>query len=206
MVAELQVAVDEADLAAELAVQRDRRVDRDRRRAHAALRTVEGVHAPERRPREHQLLGREAGEQALDPREQLRRVERLDQVVVCAGAHAADLLLHLAFAVSMMIGMWLPLGLLGPDLLGDLVAVELGEHDVEQDHVRQLGAPQPESLGTVDRADDLVALLLQRVLQQSLDIGIVIDHEDLGGHQSSPAFKRGDSVRRRASSPAAPRL
>ena len=54
MVAELQVAVDQADLAAELAVEGDRRVDRDRRGAHAALRAVEREHAPERRPGEHQ--------------------------------------------------------------------------------------------------------------------------------------------------------
>jgi hypothetical protein len=41
VVAELEVGVDERDLAAELAMQGDRRVDRDRRRADAALGAVE---------------------------------------------------------------------------------------------------------------------------------------------------------------------
>ena len=76
-------------------------------------------------------------------------MERLDQVVVGAGPQPADLLLDL------------PLGgehddrdvaggaFLGPDLRRDLVAVELGQHDVEQDQVGRLGAPQPEALGAV---------------------------------------------------------
>ena len=97
VVAELEVAVDEGDLAAELAVERDRGVDRDRRRADAALGAVEREDPPERRPgRASASLRREPGEQALDPGQQLGRVERLDQVVVGAGPQAADLLLDLA--------------------------------------------------------------------------------------------------------------
>ena len=57
VVAELQVGVDEADLAAELAMERDRRVDRDRRRAHAALGAVEREHPAERRAGEQRLRG-----------------------------------------------------------------------------------------------------------------------------------------------------
>ena len=41
VVAELEVAVDQRDLAAELAMERDGRVDRDRRRADTALGAVE---------------------------------------------------------------------------------------------------------------------------------------------------------------------
>ena len=106
-----------------------------------------------------------------------------------------------------MIGMWLPSPSSARIFWRDLVAVELRQHHVEQDQVGQLRGPQPESLGTVDRADDLVAFLLQRVLQESLHIWVVIDHEDLGGHQSSPAFKRGDTrAAGSVSCPAAPRL
>ena len=50
VVAELEVAVDEADLAAELAMERDRGVDRDRRRPDAALGAVEREDPAERRP------------------------------------------------------------------------------------------------------------------------------------------------------------
>jgi hypothetical protein len=96
VVAELEVAIDQADLAAELAMQRDGGVDRDGRRAHAALRAVEREDPAHRRAGQQRLARREPGEQALDPREQLGRVERLDEVVVGARAQAADLLLDLA--------------------------------------------------------------------------------------------------------------
>ena len=83
-----------------------------------------------------------------------------------------------------MIGTWRGRALLGPDLRRDLVAVELGQHDVEQDQVGRLGAPEPEAFRAVDGDDDLVALLLQRVLEQALDVWVVVDDEDLGRHQS----------------------
>ncbi len=185
VVAELQVAIDQCDLAPELAMERDRGVDRDGRRPHPALGAVERQGATERRPGEQRFARCEAGEQALDPGQQLRRVERLDEVVVGARAQAADLLLDL------------PLGgehddrnvaggaLLGPDLGRDLVAVELGQHDVEQDQVGRLGSPQAESLRAIGRDDDVVAFLLERVLQEPLYVRVVVDDEDLGRHQSS---------------------
>ena len=85
----------------------------------------------------------------------------------------------------MMIGTWLELPSSRPDLRRDLVAVELGQDDVEQDQVGRLRPPQPETFGAVTRDDDLVALLLERVLQETLDIRVVVDDKDLGRHQSS---------------------
>src|SRR4029078_10009870 len=67
----------------------------------------------------------------------------------------------------------------------DLVAVELGQHDVEQNQVGRLGPPQAESLRAIGRDNDAVTLLLERVLQESLYVRVVIDDEDLGRHQSS---------------------
>ena len=112
-------------------------------------------------------------------------MERLDEVVVGAGAQAADLLLHLALGGEHDDRDVGRAALLAPDLGRDLVAIELGQHDVEEDQVGRLGAPQPEALRPIARDDDVVALLLQRVLQESLDIRVVIDDEDLGRHQSS---------------------
>ena len=112
-------------------------------------------------------------------------MERLDEVVVGAGAQAADLLLDLALGGEHDDRDVAGAALLGPDLGRDLVAVELGQHDVEQDQVGRLGAPQAESLRAIGRDDDVVALLLERVLQESLDVRVVIDDEDLGRHQSS---------------------
>ena len=185
VVAELQVAVDEADLAAELAVERDGGVDGDGRRPDAALGAVEREDPAERRACQEHVARREAGQQALDPGQQLRRVERLDQVVVGTGAEALDLLLDLALGGQHDDRDVGRLALLRPDLGRDLVAVQLGQHHVEEDQVRPLGAPQPEAFGTIRRHDDVVALLLQGVLQQPLDIRVVIDDQDLGRHQSS---------------------
>ena len=50
VVAELEVRVHEADAPAELALEGDGHVDRDRGRPHAALGAVEGEHAAEGRP------------------------------------------------------------------------------------------------------------------------------------------------------------
>ena len=185
VVAELEVAIDQRDLPAELAMERDRRVDRDRRGPHTALGAVEGEDATERRPGEQRLAWREPREQALDPGQQLRRVERLDEVVVGSGAQAADLLLDLPLGGEHDDRDVAGAALLGPDLGRDLVAVELGQHDVEKDQVGRLGTPQAESLRAIGRDDDVVALLLERVLQESLYVRVVIDDEDLCRHQSS---------------------
>jgi hypothetical protein len=112
-------------------------------------------------------------------------VERLDEVVVRAGAQAPDLLLDLALGREHDDRDVAGAALLGPDLRRHLVAVELGQHDVEEDQVGRLGAPQPEAFGAVPGDDDLVALLLERVLQESLDVRVVVDDEDLCGHPSS---------------------
>ena len=78
------------------ALERDRRVDRDRRRADAALGAVVGVDAAHRRPADERLARREARDERLHPGEQLGRVERLDEVVVGARPQRADLALHVA--------------------------------------------------------------------------------------------------------------
>jgi hypothetical protein len=171
-------------------MQRDRRVDRDRRRADAALGAIEGERAAERRPGEQGLLGRETGEQALDPGEQFGRMERFDQVVVGTGTQATDLLLDLALGGEHDDRDVAGAPLLCPDLRRHLVAVELGEHDVEEDEIGRLGAPQAESFRAVRRDDDVVALLLEGVLQEPLHIRVVVDDEDLGRHQSSTGLAR----------------
>jgi hypothetical protein len=109
-------------------------------------------------------------------------MERLDQIVVGAGAQAPDLLLDLPLGGEhddrdVRVGR-----LLGPDFRGHLVAVEVRQHHVQEDQVGRLGAPQPEPLGAIGCGDDVVALLLERVLQETLDIRVIIDDEDLGRH------------------------
>ena len=57
MVTELEVGVHQRDLATELAMERDRRVDRDGRRADTALGAVERERPAGRRPGQERLLG-----------------------------------------------------------------------------------------------------------------------------------------------------
>ena len=115
----------------------------------AALGAVEGQDAAHRRPRQQGVPRREARQQALDAGQQLGRVERLDEVVVGTGAQAADLLLHLALGGEHDDRDVRGAALLAADLGRDLVAVELGQLDVEQDQVRRLGAPQAEAFRAV---------------------------------------------------------
>src|SRR6185437_4035012 len=88
---------------------------------------------------------------------------------------------------------------------------ELGQHDVEQDQLGVLAAPELVALRPVRGGDDLVALLLERVLQQALDVGIVIDDEDLGhallyrgeARPGRPEYSARPSRRRSGRQPAA---
>jgi len=120
-------------------------------------------------------------------------VERLDQVVVRPGPQAADLLLHLALGREHDDRDVTRGSLLRPDLRGHLVAIELREHHVEQDEGRRILRPELEALGTVAGDDDFVALLLEREAQEALDVRVVVDDEDLGGHPTSlvPRVPRG---------------
>jgi hypothetical protein len=61
--------------------------------------------------------------------------------------------------------------------------------------------PTAGTLGPIRRDDDVVALLLERVLQESLDVRVVIDDEDLGCHQTSRRMDAG-APRSRTATPA----
>ena len=145
VVAELEDGVDERDLAVELGVERDRGVDRDRRGADAALGAVERDHLAQRRAAPGSGAasgGAEARQQAAHPGQQLGLVERLDEVVVRAGAQAADLLLDLLLGGQHDDRDVALAALVGADLLGDPVAVELRQADVEQDQRGLLRLPR----------------------------------------------------------------
>src|SRR5262249_20414902 len=110
--------------------------------------------------------------------------------VVRAGPEALDLLLDLLLGGQHDDRDVLAALLLGPDLLGHAVAVELRQADVQEDERGALRLPQPDGLVPVARDDDAVAGLLQGVLKQALDVGFVVDDEDLAhlaGFASLPA-------------------
>ncbi len=104
MIPELQIAVDKADLPAQLSMKADGSIDRDGRRAHPTLRPVQGDHPTHRRSREEDVSRGEARQQALDPGEQLGWMEGFDEVVVRAGSRPRTFCSTSRSAVSMMIG------------------------------------------------------------------------------------------------------
>ena len=86
-----------------------------------------------------------------------------------------------ASAVSMMIGTRVAL-LGGADLLGGGVAVELRHRHVHQDQVRLRLEGHLHAGGPVGGDHHLVALLLEGEDEDALDVQVVIDDQDLGGH------------------------
>ena len=202
VIPELQVAVDEADLPAEFSMEGDGGVDRDGRRTHPALRPIQGEHPTHRRSRQEDVSGGEARQEALDPGKQLGRMEGLDEVVVRTGSQSADLLLHLSLGGEHDDRDMRGAALFTPDLGRHLVAVKLGQQDIEQDEIGCFRAPQSEPLRPVGGGDDVIAFLLQRVLQEPLDIRVVIDDQDLGRHRSSACLAGKAGCRLRTPGPA----
>ena len=79
-----------------------------------------------------------------------------------------------SLAVSMMIGTWLRLRMPA----ADLDAVELRQHDVQDDEVESLLGETVQRLAAVVRGNDLVALLSQRVGEKRLHGLLVVDEQD----------------------------
>ena len=110
----------------------------------------------------------------LDPGDERPRVERLGHVVVGAELEADD-------RVDVVVAggehedrrVAAP-----PELAADLEAVDLGEHQVEDDEVGLVAGVQRESLLAVRGADDRVALLLQVQAKEVDDVALVVDDED----------------------------
>ena len=120
-----------------------------------------------------------AAQQRLDPAHQLAQPERLGQVVVGAELEADDLV---DLVVARGQDQDRHLGAGGAHAAQDLEAVDAGQADVEDDEVRRLVGGDLEALlaGAGDR--DLVALLLEGVLDPAGDGVLVFDDEDGGGH------------------------
>ena len=129
-------------------------------------------------------------QQGLDLRHQLQRVERLDDVVVGAGAQAPDPLFHLRLGGEHDDRHPAPVLLRGPDLLRGGVAVELRHGDVHEDEVGRLRARHLQAGGAVGCDEDLVALLLEGEDEDALDVQVVIDDEDLVGSHACSAGSR----------------
>ena len=129
---------------------------------------------------EQRLHLAEAAERHLDRGDQLRLLERLHQVRERAGV--AGLLDQVALAEG---GEDQHGGLaLGADLAGGGQAVEPGHLDVEDGEVGREVAHELDGLvAAAGLAHDLVALLLEGLLQVEADDGLVFGDDDAGGHR-----------------------
>ena len=88
----------------------------------------------------------------------------------------------------MMIGTWCRRPSSGRIFVGDRVAVELG-CSVTSSRISVGRSALHSRRPSVPSAaiDDVVPLLLQRVLQQALDVRVVVDDEDFPGQSVLPA-------------------
>src|SRR5438093_227175 len=136
-----------------------------------------------------------AGDRA-DAGEQLARRERLGHVVVGAHLEAEDLVTLLDAAGDHDHGDVLGVRVL-LEAAADLPAVELRDHDVEQDQVGVDLARLLEGVGAGGGDDDVVTLLGEIVADQVGDVALVFDDEDAtlllagrgGGLHPSPSVR-----------------
>ncbi len=183
MVAELQIGVDQADAALQIAPRGDGGVDRERGRAHAALCAIERNDAALRRV----LLGMralEAREQAAHAGRQLLRVDRLRQVVVGARAQREHLRVDVRAATEQDDRRVRAAALRLADAHHELHPGRTTQVVVAHHQVGPLGGPLAQTRRPVGRGDDVVPVVAQHVAQLLLD-GRLCGHElDSGGHDS----------------------
>ena len=120
-----------------------------------------------------------AAQERLDPAHQLAQAERLGQVVVGAELEADDLV-DLVVACRQHQDGRLGAGRAEP--AQDLEAVDARQAHVEHDEVRRLARGELEPLLAGPGDGDLVALLLEGVLDAARDGELVFDDQDGGGH------------------------
>ena len=132
-----------------------------------------------------------APQQRLDPAHQLAQPERLGQVVVGAELEADDLV---DLVVARGEDEDRHLGPGRADAAEDLEAVDPGQPDVEDDEVGRLVGRDVEALLAGAGDGDLVAFLLEGVLDATRDGVLVFDDEDGGGH-AGDATPRGPDRR-----------
>ncbi len=136
-----------------------------------------------------------ASKERLDPAHQLPQAERLCEVVVGAELQADDLVDLLVPGGQHEDRRLRPRGAQPPE---HLEPVHAGQADVEHDEVRGLVRGEVEAFLAGPRDRDLVALLLERVLDTARDRELVFDDQDGGSHvrDATPLSRRRRHVAR----------
>jgi hypothetical protein len=166
-----------------------RQIDRTPPARHAPRRGVE-LQVPD--PKDRGSLGGPAPHERAQARQQLGERERLGQVVVGAGVEPRDPVGHRVARRKHEDGAP-STGLAQPP--ADLEAVDVWQHQVQDDRVVRVLATQPDRVlpppGHVHR----VPLLLEGAFEQAGHLDLVLDHQDPHRH----SLGRGDENRMRGS-------
>lgn len=130
-----------------------------------------------------------APQECLDPDHELLEIEGLGEVVVGAGVEAADLVLGAAEGREHQDG---DLGgaLVAPQALTEGETVDLGEHQVEQDHIGAVLNGKGLALDAVSGPLDIEAAVLKVSGDEIEHVAVIFDEQDGGLHGCS---RRGES-------------
>ncbi len=116
-----------------------------------------------------------APDQSPHPGDELLEGEWLREVVVGPGVEGGDFARDLVAGGEHEDG---EAGLPQPDAPEDLVPVHSGEHDVEEDEIQVLLERHPEAVGSVVRAEALVAARRQAPVEHPLDTRLILDDKN----------------------------
>ena len=120
----------------------------------------------------------------MDTGQHLLHLEGLDDIVVRPLLQTGDLVLGLPFGGEHDDRGPAPL----PNLFQHRPAVHNGQHNVQQHQIGLEGAEQLDPLAPVLGHLGLEALLLQIEVEQLGDIGVVLDNQNLLGHEKHPVL------------------
>ena len=133
-----------------------------------------GVERQVARGEDGRALRRPPPEERPDAGEELVERERLREVVVRAGVQARDAVLH---AVARREHQDRRPSVRRPQAAADLDPVDVGEHQVEQDHVVVVLDPEPRPVLAVRRDVNGEPLLLEPAPEQRGHLRAVLDHQ-----------------------------
>src|SRR5687768_7147353 len=115
-----------------------------------------------------------ATQYSLYPGQQLSDTERFGHVIVGANFQATDLVVVLGFGRQHYDGCLI---LLAADLLADLVAVNVRQHQIKKDAVGLVPRNRLQALFTGSSGRDLVAFKLQDVLEPARHLPLVFNDQ-----------------------------
>ena len=130
-----------------------------------------------------------AAQHGVDPGHELVEAEGLGHVVVAPGGESPDLVLGGVARRQEQHGRAVPLG---PQPSAHLGAVDVGQHDVQEDQVVVAPLGQRHGIAPGGGGVDRETLEAQGGAEQVGDVGLVVDHQDPGQRAHPSMFSDGD--------------